>query len=115
MQRKSTKKTRGANAEEKAFQGWCKDQMCVACTAQPVQVHHCDGATSKAKVDLVTVLIGHWFVLPLCESCHWLFHNNKQQFTAINGKQHKLWRHVFGRYDGRCPDDVRKGIEGSNI
>jgi hypothetical protein len=115
MQRKSTKKTRGANAAEKAYHGWCKEQRCVCCTAEPVEAHHCDGATSKTKVDLVTVLIGHWFVIPLCGSCHWLYHNNKSQFTAVNGKQHKLWRHVMNKYDGDCPSDVCSGIEGSNI
>lgn len=115
MQRKSTKKTRGANAAEKAYHGWCKEQRCVCCTAEPVDAHHCDGATSKTKVDLVTVLIGHWFVIPLCGSCHWLYHNNKSQFTAVNGLQWKLWKHVMNRYEGDCPDEVRRGIEGSKI
>lgn len=114
MQRKSSHKTRSANTAERRYQAWCKDQGCVACAVRPVDVHHCGGSTLKAKVDLVTVLIGHWFCIPLCAVCHWQYHNSKAQFLAVKGKQWKLWRHCMARY-GDCPEEVRKGIMGSNI
>lgn len=66
MQRRPTKNTRGPSSEEKAFQGWVKQQPCIWCGSNSGSiVDHVKGATFKHN----KVLIGHWFVLPNCEAC----------------------------------------------
>ena len=66
MQRKPTKNTRGANAAEKRFMEYTKNSDCVQCgTEGPSIVDHVAGATYKHN----KVLIGHWFVIPLCVDC----------------------------------------------
>tara|TARA_R110000851_G_scaffold41818_3_gene104566 strand:- start:268 stop:627 length:360 start_codon:yes stop_codon:yes gene_type:complete len=68
MQSKPSKNRngRGANAAEKAFQGWVKYQPCCWCGSESGSiVDHVVGAkTGHNKVH-----IGHWFVLPNCEVC----------------------------------------------
>lgn len=115
MRRKRSKKTRAANAAEKAFMGFCKEHACIACKQGFIsEVHHCEGSTCKRKVNLVTVLIGHWFVIPLCVDCHWMYHNHKLQFIDSFGTQEKLWLTVYSVYmdtEGRpAPMDVIQGI-----
>lgn len=66
MQRKATKNTRGANAEEKRFMAWTKEQPCINCDNPPPSiVDHVHGSCFKHN----KVLIGHWFVIPLCIEC----------------------------------------------
>ena len=66
MQRKPTKNTRGPNAEEKRFAAYTKESDCIACGAEgPSIVDHVAGATYKHN----KVLIGHWFLIPLCVTC----------------------------------------------
>jgi len=66
MQRKATKTTRGANAEEKRFMAWTKEQPCINCgNPSPSIVDHVFGSCFKH----LKVLIGHWFVIPLCVEC----------------------------------------------
>ena len=66
MQRKPTKNTRGANAAEKRFMAYTKHSDCINCgRVGPSIVDHVAGATYKHN----KTLIGHWFVIPLCEVC----------------------------------------------
>lgn len=66
MQRKPTKNTRGPNAEEKRFMAWTKEQPCINCgNPSPSIVDHVYGSCFKH----LKVLIGHWFVIPLCVEC----------------------------------------------
>jgi len=66
MQRKPTKNTRGPNAQEKAFQGWLKEQGCAYCpTPGPSIVDHARGSTFKHQ----KVLVGHAFCTSKCEKC----------------------------------------------
>ena len=66
MQRKPTPNTRGANAAEKRFMDYTKHSDCVQCGKEgPSIVDHVAGATYKHN----KVLIGHWFVIPLCVDC----------------------------------------------
>lgn len=65
MRRKATKNTRAANAEEKRFMLWVKEQPCCECGNSPVIVDHMYSSTFRHN----KVLIGHWALLPLCESC----------------------------------------------
>ena len=66
MQRKPTKNTRGPSAEEKRFAAYTKESDCIACGAEgPSIVDHVAGATYKHN----KVLIGHWFLIPLCVRC----------------------------------------------
>lgn len=65
MQRPATKKsTRAANAQEKKFMKWVKEQPCAICNRQPPSIvdHMYGSAFIHNKV-----LIGHYALLPLCE------------------------------------------------
>lgn len=66
MQRKATKTTRGANADEKRFMSFVKESDCIGCGLEgPSIVDHIYGATFKHK----KVLVGMWALLPYCELC----------------------------------------------
>lgn len=69
MQRKPTKNTRGPSALEKRFQAFVKEQPCAWCGNDgPSIVDHVRGATLRHNKHL----IGHWFVVPNCQSCDYL-------------------------------------------
>lgn len=68
MQRKKSNNRNGrlANADEKRFHGWVKEQCCSECGVDgPSIVDHCKGATFGHN----KVHVGHWFVLPKCVAC----------------------------------------------
>lgn len=114
MQRKPTKNTRGPNADEKRFQAWCKDSDCITCGAPgPSIVHHCEGATFKHN----KVLIGHWFCIPLCETCdNVITRGSRKVFRDIYGPQSDYWKAGYEYYKGKsdipvnCPYEVYKSI-----
>lgn len=116
MQRKATKNTRGANAAEKAFHVFTKESDCRACgNAGPSIVHHCMGATYKHS----KVLIGHWFVLPLCQSCDDIItHGSRRKFKDEVDLQSHLWAYHASDYGlekgKRIPEDVFSAIIDSN-
>jgi hypothetical protein len=89
MQRRATKNTRGPNANEKRFMAYTKECACICCgNPGPSIVHHCEGATFKHN----KVLVGHWFVIPLCQTCDDVVtHGSKNAFRDINGSQAGLW------------------------
>ena len=94
MQRKATRQTRGPNAEEKRFHAYTKESDCICCgNPGPSIVHHAEGATMKHN----KVLIGHWFVLPLCLACDDVItQGSRKAFRERFGTQSELWRkHVF--------------------
>jgi hypothetical protein len=94
MQRKPTKNTRGPNAAEKRHIGWLKDRMiCAACKQYgPVIAHHAEGATFRHN----KVLIGHLFVLGLCQSCdNIVTRESRKAFRDSFGSQSQLWAEQF--------------------
>lgn len=93
MQRKASKNTRLANAAEKRFHAYTKESDCICCgNPGPSIVHHCEGATFKHN----KVLIGHWFVIPLCLECDDVItQGSRKAFRAQFGPQSSLWfKHV---------------------
>lgn len=112
MRRKKTKNTRGPNQQEKDFQGWLKDRRICCITGQNnVEVHHCKGATFKHN----KVLIGHWFVIPLCEEVHKEYDQGTKAFLEKYGPQSGLWMECIKEYvyeTGRDypPEDVTSAI-----
>lgn len=90
MQRKATKNTRGANAEEKRFHAYTKECPCVVCgNPAPSIVHHAMGATYRHN----KVLIGHWFVLPLCQTCDDVItYGSRRKFREQFGLQSEYWQ-----------------------
>lgn len=110
MQRKSTKQSRGAHADEKAFMSWCKEQPSIVSGEFGVEVHHCVGSSRKTYVDNERVHIGHWFVVPLTTDEHKLFHHDKYKFIDQYGEQSELWLRLIENYPGKIPDKVIKGI-----
>ena len=87
MRRKSSKNTRGPNADEKAFQAWLKQQPCATGGHGITEVHHCKGSTFKHN----KVLVGHWFCIPLSQSSHSAYHNGTKNWRAMNGSQSNIW------------------------
>ena len=66
MYRRSSQNTRNANAEEKRWHAWLKEQPCCQCHKPgPSIVEHCVGSTFKHQKQL----IGHLFCIPLCSWC----------------------------------------------
>jgi len=115
MQRKPTKKTRGPNAQEKAYQGWTKERLCCVCGNYGVVVHHCEGSTFKLKVMFETVLLGHWFCLPLCAHCDDVITNgSRRSFRERFGLQSKFWAKEMDQYANETgikpPENVISGI-----
>ena len=118
MQRKPTKKTRGSNAQEKAFQGWTKERSCCVCGNYGVVVHHCEGSTFKLKVNFETVLLGHYFVIPLCQHCDDVITNGSRRlFRERFSMQSDFWMIEALEYAKETgikpPDNVIEGISQS--
>lgn len=111
MQRKKTKNTRLANSDEKEFMDWIKNQRCVICGASQVIAHHCEGAATKIKVDFMTVLIGHWFLLPLCQDHDDIITlGSRRAFREQFGPQSVLCLRLLEKYPDIVPEVVIEGI-----
>lgn len=104
MQRKPTKNTRGPNAEEKRFLAWVKEQPCCCCGSHaPSIAHHCQGSTFKHN----KVLIGHWFIIPLCSECDEIdTQGSHKAFRERFGPQSERWYGLIERYEPRPPQEV---------
>lgn len=108
MQRKATKNTRAANAEEKKFHAITKLSDCIVCGAEkPSIVHHCEGATFKHN----KVLVGHWFVLPLCQGCDDVItYGSRRSFRERFGAQSDFWLKHVDNTGVVPPEDVYNAI-----
>ena len=113
MQRKSTSKSRGPNADEKSFHAWLKNRPCCIDGTWGAEVHHMYGSTFKNN----KVLIGHWACIPLSENLHRGpagFHTNKSEWLQWNGPQSRLWLSEYTEYveetDNECPSEVFASI-----
>ena len=104
MERKPTKTTRGPNADEKRFHAITKESDCICCgNPGPSIVDHCMGATFKHN----KVIVGHWFVVPLCQSCDDITtHGSRKAFRERFGPQCDRWvAHVINT-KSKPPEDV---------
>ena len=113
MQRKATARTRAANAQEKAFMGWVKEQACCVCgNPGPSICDHVEGATFRHN----KTLVGHWFLLPLClEHDNAKTHANKRAFRDLFGSTSLLWGKLACEYGSlKIPDEVINAIEDFN-
>lgn len=113
MKRRTTKQSRGANSDEKEFMAWIKERgVCAACgNNSGVYVHHCEGSTYKRKVDGVTELLGHWFVIGLCQQCDDVVtHGSRRAFVESFTLQSHLWQSIADIYHGEIPERVYRGI-----
>jgi len=68
---------------------YTKECDCIACgNPGPSIVHHAEGATFKHN----KVLVGHWFVLPLCQACDDVItQGSRKAFREKFGPQSELW------------------------
>lgn len=118
MQRKATKNTRGPNAAEKRYLKYIKTEklLCDACSRYgPLIAHHCEGATFKHN----KVLVGHWFLLGLCQHCDDIVtQGSRRAFREKYGPQSRLSVHALKEYEyitgQRVPQDVLHSIENWN-
>lgn len=115
MQRKPTKNTRGPNTDEKRYMSWIKDgcYKCAACMRYTDLIgHHCEGATFKHN----KTLIGHWFILGLCQECDDIVtHGSRKALRQAYGPQCDMWEIQYMAYKfdtdkDPCPDDVYESI-----
>lgn len=108
MQRKPTKNTRGANSEEKRFMAYTKECSCIVCGNDgPSIVDHAMGATFKHN----KVLIGHWFVIPLCLACDNVkTRGSRRGFENQFGSLSALWVKHVGNSDFEPPEEVFDAI-----
>ena len=84
MMRRATKRsTRAANAEEKRFMAWVKQQPCIQCQRPgPSIADHLYGSAFIHN----KVLIGHWAIIPLCIEC-----------DAVKTRgNHRYYQEMFG-------------------
>ncbi len=113
MQRKPTKQSRGANAQERAHIAWIKERgICAACGSDSgVIAHHCEGATFKVTVGFERVQVGHWFVLGLCQCCdNIVTKQSRAAFRDAFGPQSELWLKQAENYPVEIPLNVIQGI-----
>lgn len=101
MQRKPTKNTRGPNANEKRFMRWVKEQPCCVCGREgPSIVDHAMGATYKHN----KTLIGHWFLLPLCEEHDsYKRYASRRGFINAYGYMSSYWSQLVSNYALEVP------------
>ena len=104
------------STQEKAYQSWAKERLCCVCGNYGVVVHHCEGSTFKLKVNFETVLLGHWFCLPLCTTCDDVITNgSRRSFRERFGLQCDYWAKEIDEYPGEKPPEiVSLGISNSN-
>jgi len=111
MQRKKSKNTRLANADEKAFQAFTKESECICCGNYPVIVDHIWGSTKKTYVDAERVLIGHYAVLPLCLECDSIkTQGSRKLFRQFMGSPIALFEKHVKIYPLDIPINVLSGI-----
>lgn len=109
MRRKSTRQSRSANAEEKRFHAFTKESDCICCGMPgPSIIDHCMGSTFKTS----KVLVGHWFVLPLCLECdNVTTRGSKKAFREAFGSQTELWLNHIDNSPFEPPEEVVAAIE----
>jgi len=113
MQRKPTPQSPAANAAEKRHMAWIKERgVCMTdnrVNSCGVIAHHCEGSTFKHN----KILIGHWFVIGLCETCDdCITRGSRRVFREKFGAQSELWLKQFEEYPHKneCPVEVVDAI-----
>ena len=109
-----TKTTRGPNAKEKRYVKWIKEEKltCDCCKRMaPLIGHHCEGATFKHN----KVLVGHWFVLGLCERCDEVVTlGSRRSFREHFRPQAEIWLEAIQDYQlvngFEVPEEVIESI-----
>jgi len=112
MQRRASSNTRGPNAAERKHATWVKcGNTCAACRRYALLIlHHAEGATFRHNKEL----IGHWFVLGLCQECDDIVtHGSRRAFREKFGPQSEIWLRQFERYPfkNECPTEVVAAIK----
>ena len=109
MQRKATKNTRAANADEKRFISWVKWQNCCCCgVAGPSIADHAYGSAFKHN----KVYIGSWFVIPLCPLCDSVdTHGSRRAFVDKFGPKSYLWLKIYSKAPVTPPNEVIEAIK----
>jgi hypothetical protein len=108
MQRRPTRQSPAANAEQRRFLAWVKEQSCAVCSDWPCIAHHCEGATwahNKTKC-------GHWFILPLCQvHDDVVTQGSRRLFRQEFGPQSALWLRLIKKSPIKPPQEVIDAIE----
>ncbi len=113
MQRKATAQSRAINAAEKHHLNWGKERcICSACGAHGyVIAHHFAGSSAKVRVGLQRVMIGHWAINFLCQSCDDIVtHQSRRAFRERFGNECEAWLKQAEHYPVEIPLEVIQGI-----
>lgn len=114
MQRKATKQSRSANADEKRHMSWLKERgICSACGNDGgfggVILHHFLGSSYRKN----GVTLGHWAILGFCQSCDNLrTQRGRKTFEEAYGEEAGLWMLQVEKYPqiDIVPQDVYENI-----
>ena len=108
MQRKSTKQSRGANASEVRFMKWANMEPCACCGAESGSIlDHWIGSSKKLYNGLERVMVGHWLVLPLCQTCDDIkTRGSLKVFNDTFGDWLQLWLDFIPSSPEQPPENV---------
>ena len=116
MQRPSTRQSPAADKIAKQHMQWIKERgICAGCGVDcgygNVIVHHCVGSAYKIHVGLERVLIGHAFVLGLCQSCDDIItHGTHQAFKDLYGDYADIWAVQYQQSPVKFGELIVRGI-----
>lgn len=112
MNRRATKQSPAIDAAAKRHLKWIKGRgICCACgNTGGVIAHHSAGSSAKVHVGLVRVMIGHWFILGLCQPCDSMATRSRARFRDAFGKECDLWLKQSENYKEEIPPLIIQGI-----
>lgn len=113
MQRKATKQSRAANKQEKDFHKWAKEQDCACCGSSSGSIlDHWKGSSKKLYDGITRVHVGHWLVIPLCQSCDSVKTNGSLKvFNEAFGNWLTMWCWLVSSSPFTPPLNVVNAVE----
>src|SRR5690606_31444599 len=109
MQRAATRQSPGIDSAAKRHLNWIKQRgICAACNNDGgVIAHHSSGSSAKVMVGLERVMIGHWFILGLCQPCdNIVTRRGRKAFRDAFGNQCGLWLLQAESYGEELPLNI---------
>lgn len=114
MQRPHTRQSPGPCAKSRALVKWIKERgICAACGDDGgVIAHHCAGSSAKIRVDIVPVMIGHFFINGLCLCCDEIVtQKSRREFRELYGPESQVYLNQIKDYPVEIPPEVIEGVK----
>ncbi len=112
MNRKPTRQSRAANASEKRYHAWAKDQPCACCGSLSGSIlDHWSGSSRKLYSGTERVMVGHWLVVPLCQECDDIkTRGNSRAFAEAFGSWLEVWTGFIIGSPEQPPENVFSAV-----